>query len=43
PMDANVVDASDNGISFIDHYPKSETAKAFQKVIEPLLDIQDKK
>jgi len=43
PIDPNVVQASDMGISYIEHYAKSEAALAFRKVIEPIMRLRERK
>ena len=40
PIDPLIVEASDNGKPFIYHYSKTETAIAFKKVVEPLLNME---
>jgi len=41
PIDPNIVEASDSGKPYVYHYAKSETAKTFEKVIEPLLKLDE--
>jgi Mrp family chromosome partitioning ATPase/predicted Fe-Mo cluster-binding NifX family protein len=40
PLDPDVVDASDSGKVFVETFAHSETAKAFLKVIKPLLELE---
>ncbi|MBW2650946.1 MAG: P-loop NTPase, partial [Deltaproteobacteria bacterium] len=42
PMDPQIVEASDSGKPFVYHYGKTEAAKAFMGVVEPLLAMNDK-
>jgi len=42
PIEPQIVEASDSGTPFVYHYGKSEAAKAFKKVIEPLLAMNDR-
>ncbi len=42
PMDAKIVQASDLGTSFVEHYSKSDTAKVFEEIIRPIVDLQKK-
>ena len=39
PIDPEIVEACDNGEPYVDRFKDSTTAKAFQKVIQPLLDL----
>ncbi len=39
PIDPEIVDACDDGEPYVDRFKDSTTAKAFQKVIQPLLDL----
>jgi len=39
PIDPHIVEASDSGLPYVYHYAKSEAAKAFEKVIKPLLEL----
>lgn len=39
PIDPKIVEASDSGTPYIYHFAKTEAAKAFEKVIEPLLEL----
>ncbi|MCE5199830.1 MAG: Mrp/NBP35 family ATP-binding protein [Armatimonadota bacterium] len=41
PIDPKIVEASDSGTPYIYHYAKTEAAKAFETVIQPLLDIDN--
>ncbi len=41
PIDPNIVEASDSGTPYVYRYAKSEAAKAFEKVIEPLLKLDE--
>jgi Mrp family chromosome partitioning ATPase len=43
PIDPAVVEASDEGTPFIRRFAESRTAGAFQEVIRPLLDLQERK
>lgn len=40
PIDPQVVEASDLGKPYMYHYARTETAKAFGKVIKPILEIE---
>jgi len=42
PLDPLIVNASDQGKPFIYHCGETEAAKAFTKVVEPLLNLKDK-
>lgn len=42
PLDPQIVEASDLGKPYIYHYAKTETAKAFEKVIQPILQLDEK-
>ncbi|MBD3232326.1 MAG: P-loop NTPase [candidate division Zixibacteria bacterium] len=42
PMDAKIVQASDLGTSFVEHYPKTDTANVFEDIIRPILNLQKK-
>jgi ATP-binding protein involved in chromosome partitioning len=42
PLDPNIVETGDSGKPYLQYYKDSETAKAFEKVITPLLFLQDK-
>ncbi|MBN2372254.1 P-loop NTPase [bacterium] len=39
PIDPQVVDASDSGKPYMYHYARTETAKAFGRVIRPILEM----
>jgi Mrp family chromosome partitioning ATPase/predicted Fe-Mo cluster-binding NifX family protein len=39
PLDPDIVDASDSGKVYVETFAHSETAKAFLKVIKPLLEL----
>jgi len=39
PIDQQIVQACDSGRPFVYHYKHTETAKAFEKVLKPILDI----
>jgi Mrp family chromosome partitioning ATPase len=39
PLEPNIVDAGDSGKPYFEYYRESETAKAFNRVIEPLLGL----
>jgi ATP-binding protein involved in chromosome partitioning len=41
PLEPLIVEASDQGTPFIYHYGKTEAAKAFAKVVTPLLNLKD--
>jgi Flp pilus assembly CpaE family ATPase len=43
PLEPKIVDASDSGKPYFEYYRESETAKAFNKVIEPLLMLHSQK
>ncbi len=43
PIDPRVGQACDAGTPFVYHYSKTETAKAFERVIAPILALSDKK
>ncbi|PJA26951.1 MAG: ATP-binding protein [candidate division Zixibacteria bacterium CG_4_9_14_3_um_filter_46_8] len=42
PIDPRIVESSDLGISFYEHYSKSATAAAFEKVVRSILALPDK-
>ncbi|MCD6486570.1 MAG: P-loop NTPase [Syntrophobacterales bacterium] len=42
PIDPQIVEASDNGEPFVYHYGKTEAAKAFAGVVQPLLQMEGK-
>ncbi|MEA1971222.1 MAG: iron-sulfur cluster carrier protein MrpORP [Thermodesulfobacteriota bacterium] len=42
PIDSQIVEASDSGKPFVYHYSKTEAAKAFTGVVQPLLQIDGK-
>ncbi|MCK4535010.1 MAG: Mrp/NBP35 family ATP-binding protein, partial [Syntrophobacterales bacterium] len=42
PIDPQIVEASDSGKPFVYHYGKTDAAKAFAGVVEPLLHMNDK-
>ncbi|MBW2631726.1 MAG: P-loop NTPase [Deltaproteobacteria bacterium] len=42
PIDPQIVEASDSGKPFVYHYGKTEAAKAFTGVVQPLLQMGDK-
>ena len=42
PIDPQIVEASDDGKPFVYHYGKTEAAKAFAGVVQPLLQMGDK-
>jgi len=42
PMDPQIVEASDSGTPFVYHYGKTDAAKAFAAVVEPLLAMNNK-
>ncbi len=39
PLDPKIVDACDSGQPYMQNYPESETAKAFDKAMSPLLNL----
>ena len=39
PIDPQIVDACDSGQPFIYHYNQSQTAKAFEKVLNPIIEL----
>ena len=39
PIDPLIVEASDSGKPFVHHYPETEAAKAFKKVVKHLLNV----
>ncbi|MGA1874279.1 MAG: P-loop NTPase [bacterium] len=39
PLDSRIVEACDSGKPYIYHYAKTETAKSFDRVIHPILDL----
>lgn len=41
PIDPRIVQASDDGTPYVYSYAKTDTAKAFEKVIEPLLSLDE--
>lgn len=42
PIDPHIVEASDSGKPYVYHYAKSPTAKSFEEVVKPLLELDDK-
>ena len=42
PIDPQVVEASDDGKPYMYHYARTETAKAFGRVIRPILEMEGK-
>ncbi|MBE0425905.1 MAG: P-loop NTPase [Nitrospirae bacterium] len=42
PLEPRMVEAGDSGKPFLQYYPGSETAKAFDLAIKPLLSLKDK-
>jgi len=42
PIDPQIVEASDSGKPFVYHYGKTEAAKSFSGVVQPLLQMGDK-
>jgi len=42
PIDPQIVEASDDGKPFVYHYGKTEAAKSFAGVVQPLLQMGDK-
>jgi len=43
PIDPAIVEASDAGVPYIKQYAESRTAESFRKVIQPLLDLKERK
>lgn len=39
PIDANITGAGDDGTPYIYHYSKTDTAKAMEKAVKPILDL----
>jgi len=42
PLDPRIVESSDEGRPFISHHQNTEAAAAFQRIVEPLLDLPKK-
>jgi ATP-binding protein involved in chromosome partitioning len=42
PLDPAVADACDDGTPFVYHYSRTDTAKAFERVVTPILALSDK-
>jgi ATP-binding protein involved in chromosome partitioning len=42
PMDPQIVQACDSGKPFVYHYSQSPTARAFEKILNPLLELDNK-
>jgi MinD-like ATPase involved in chromosome partitioning or flagellar assembly len=42
PIDPQISEACDAGTPYIYHYSKTETAKAFQNAIQPILELSSK-
>lgn len=42
PLEPGIVEAGDSGKPFLQYYPASETSKAFDLAIKPLLSLKDK-
>ncbi len=42
PIDPQIVEACDSGRPFVYHYNQSQTAKAFEKVLNPILELDSK-
>lgn len=40
PIDPQIVEACDAGRPYVDHYADSETAKAFEEIVAPILEIE---
>ena len=40
PIDPQIVEACDDGRPYVDHYADSESAKAFEKIVTPILEIE---
>ncbi len=43
PIDPKIVEQSDSGRPFLQYFPGSETARAFESVISPLLNLNKEK
>ncbi|MGA1796847.1 MAG: iron-sulfur cluster carrier protein MrpORP [bacterium] len=41
PLDPQVVEASDEGKPYLFHFPRTETAKALNRVIRPIMEMQE--
>jgi len=41
PIDPQIVDTCDSGQPFVYHYNQSQTAKAFEKILNPLLELDN--
>jgi len=41
PIDPQIVEACDSGRPFVYHYNQSQTAKAFEKVLNPILELNN--
>jgi len=39
PIDPQIVEACDSGRPFVYHYKQSQTAKAFEKILDPILEL----
>jgi ATP-binding protein involved in chromosome partitioning len=42
PIDPQIVQACDSGRPFVHHYNQSQTAKVFEKILNPILDLDNK-
>jgi len=42
PIDPQIVQACDSGRPFVYHYNRTETAKAFEKILNPILELDGK-
>jgi len=42
PIDPQIVQACDSGRPFVYHYNQTETAKAFEKILNPILELDSK-
>jgi ATP-binding protein involved in chromosome partitioning len=40
PLEPNIVDTGDSGKPYFENYRDSETAKAFDRVVDPLLKLK---
>jgi ATP-binding protein involved in chromosome partitioning len=41
PIDPQIVDACDSGKPFVHHYNQSQTTKAFEKILNPILELDN--
>ena len=40
PIDPRIVEACDGGRPYVEHYADSETAKAFERIVSPILEME---